>query len=632
MKNITLLSSLLFTGFIHLNAQGFIQFGQPLQENQGHRMMLSSDYFYYSAGTEGPRAALYKNDCIGSLSISASYGALPGPAVFWDVIELPDGNLIAAGGATIATVNDTLLRVFLVKTSPSLTQLGSSSFLILNKSAQAKALALAPNGDLLIWGEVSGFSVDFTDAFFQRVNPNTLQPVGDPVVFNQGVDLADYILPTVDGNYLLTGSSFYGNIFNPDAPIDNIIRAYKVDQNGGLLWEATVRDTFLAKYGVARTCGAAQGYLSGNLVVGATFYNGNDLKKQDAFFLLLDNTGAILDTAFADAPGHQNMYAIIENGANPGLFQMVGDSEGSPIGVPSLCFAQVFEAAGALYSAPAVVDLQTPVSLRDMLEVDAGRLAIMGTLPDNPVTLGSTDVIVLTPEASVGIVYQNCALAATLSIPGMAFQWRYEGEDIPGANQGIYFPGRAGLYEVQIIDEKGCAGISDTFRVEGPQADFTIAQNGLEVVFTNTSEGANDYYWSFGDGVQGVSQANPVHTYAAPGIYIVTLIAANSCDLLDTVSYTVGVTSTENLADIQHFSLSPNPNSGFFSVELSGMPRGQIYFELYNAVGQLMLHEESIFQQGYLQKTFDVQALPSGVYSLQIHSGRTLKNVRIVKQ
>ncbi|MDX1912136.1 MAG: PKD domain-containing protein [Saprospiraceae bacterium] len=279
-----------------------------------------------------------------------------------------------------------------------------------------------------------------------------------------------------------------------------------------------------------------------------------------------------------------------------------------------------------------MIDLQTPISLRDVVEVDAGRMAFLGTIPDNPVTLGATDIVVVTPAASVGIVYQNCALAATLSVPAQYFQWRYEGADIPGANQGVYFPAQPGLYEVQIVDEKGCVGMSDTFRVEGPQADFTVSQNGLEVVFTNTSEDANSYSWYFGDGTASVTQANPTHTFAASGVYVVTLIAGNICGFRDTVSYPVGVTSSFESDDIQHFSLSPNPNSGAFTVEMSGLPRQQVSFQVWNAMGQPVWQEEAVFQQGFLQQRIDIQHAPAGVYTLQIRSGQTIKNVRVLKQ
>jgi gliding motility-associated-like protein len=56
------------------------------------------------------------------------------------------------------------------------------------------------------------------------------------------------------------------------------------------------------------------------------------------------------------------------------------------------------------------------------------------------------------------------------------------------------------------------------------------------VQFTNTSQLATQYSWNFGDG-QTSTNANPTHTYTAPGTYNVTLIANNatSCNLADTI-------------------------------------------------------------------------------------------------
>jgi len=57
----------------------------------------------------------------------------------------------------------------------------------------------------------------------------------------------------------------------------------------------------------------------------------------------------------------------------------------------------------------------------------------------------------------------------------------------------------------------------------------------LEVIFTNSSSGANTYQWAFGDGATSTS-ANEVHAYETPGTYDVSLIAMDStgCLLTDT--------------------------------------------------------------------------------------------------
>ncbi len=55
-------------------------------------------------------------------------------------------------------------------------------------------------------------------------------------------------------------------------------------------------------------------------------------------------------------------------------------------------------------------------------------------------------------------------------------------------------------------------------------ADFSGGVNGRDVTFTNTSLNATSYSWDFGDG--GTStETNPMYTYAADGLYDVTLTA-----------------------------------------------------------------------------------------------------------
>jgi len=61
-----------------------------------------------------------------------------------------------------------------------------------------------------------------------------------------------------------------------------------------------------------------------------------------------------------------------------------------------------------------------------------------------------------------------------------------------------------------------------------PVASFTFTKSGLQVNFINTSTGGpfSSILWNFGDTMTS-SQSNPVHTYALPGLYTVTLTVTN---------------------------------------------------------------------------------------------------------
>ncbi|HKR07482.1 MAG TPA: PKD domain-containing protein [Bacteroidia bacterium] len=80
-------------------------------------------------------------------------------------------------------------------------------------------------------------------------------------------------------------------------------------------------------------------------------------------------------------------------------------------------------------------------------------------------------------------------------------------------------------------DTAGCTDIyTDTLFVRTVVAGFTASgpTTGcfhLNVNFTNTSTGATDYLWDFGDSTTSTLQ-NPNHNYTSPGIYTVTLTAS----------------------------------------------------------------------------------------------------------
>lgn len=61
---------------------------------------------------------------------------------------------------------------------------------------------------------------------------------------------------------------------------------------------------------------------------------------------------------------------------------------------------------------------------------------------------------------------------------------------------------------------------------EQPVAKFSYTVNDKKVTFTNQSQHAKSYYWTFGDGSSS-SEANPAKTYPDYGTYTVTLQATN---------------------------------------------------------------------------------------------------------
>ncbi|HXS36478.1 MAG TPA: PKD domain-containing protein, partial [Flavipsychrobacter sp.] len=103
-----------------------------------------------------------------------------------------------------------------------------------------------------------------------------------------------------------------------------------------------------------------------------------------------------------------------------------------------------------------------------------------------------------------------------------------------------------GTYDVKlvVIDTLGCKDSilkPEYIKVTKPTALFSTIDTtlcpGQTAHFTNNSDSASSYSWSFGDG--GTSTAsNPSHTYATGGTYTVTLAVKNTNGCTDTLTRT----------------------------------------------------------------------------------------------
>jgi PKD repeat protein/subtilisin-like proprotein convertase family protein len=99
----------------------------------------------------------------------------------------------------------------------------------------------------------------------------------------------------------------------------------------------------------------------------------------------------------------------------------------------------------------------------------------------------------------------------------------------PGIKQVVYT--NAGVYDFTLLLGAQQTLYEDilTLNMLPPtQAGFNTNSAVNVITFTNTSQNAVSYFWDFGDGNTSTA-INPVHTYTAPGAYMVTLTALGEC-------------------------------------------------------------------------------------------------------
>jgi Zn-dependent metalloprotease/PKD repeat protein len=175
---------------------------------------------------------------------------------------------------------------------------------------------------------------------------------------------------------------------------------------------------------------------------------------------------------------------------------------------------------------------------------------------------------------------------------------------------------------------------SSTPLAASPAPAFSFApvapQNLLPVNFTDLSTNSpTQWTWNFGDNTPTSALQNPTHTYAAPGVYTVTLLACN-CVGCDQTFQTVTVLPN-GIAETQLNLLSvyPNPFNTQLTFELpeTVVPE-HVQIRIVDLGGRLI----SDIQPQQHRFTAETQ-LSAGVYFAEVwQNGQRVQTVKLVKQ
>ncbi len=154
--------------------------------------------------------------------------------------------------------------------------------------------------------------------------------------------------------------------------------------------------------------------------------------------------------------------------------------------------------------------------------------------------------------------------------------------------------------------------------ISPPTANFTVAKDLLTATFTNTSTNAISYLWDFGDGMTS-TLASPVHTYATPGNYTVTLSASNACRT-SVKTLNIGLTGVNELVQSIEVRILPNPTQGDFTVDMDSRITGKVQLALFDDAGRKVSAQETSVKQGITRVAFNNLQLPKGLYQLNIQA------------
>jgi gliding motility-associated-like protein len=227
------------------------------------------------------------------------------------------------------------------------------------------------------------------------------------------------------------------------------------------------------------------------------------------------------------------------------------------------------------------------------------------TVTDPSNSCSSTETISITdntavPSASAGAnSFIPCGtssftLNGSSSNAAATYSWTGAGV-VSGANTAGAVINMAGTYTLTVTDSiTGCVSqstvdIQNTVVTASFTPDQTSGISPLTVNFANSSIGAVNYNWSFGNGSVS-TQTNTANTYNNSGTFVVTLIASSGpCS--DTATVTIVVTDGLSLQIPNVFTPNNDGTNDVFTITSTGVK--EMTLEIFNRWGQLMYESKS---------------------------------------
>lgn len=166
-------------------------------------------------------------------------------------------------------------------------------------------------------------------------------------------------------------------------------------------------------------------------------------------------------------------------------------------------------------------------------------------------------------------------LNASCTPGGGTYSWSPGGQTTPSIT---VTPAATTTYTLNYVAPSGCSGSgTGTITVApSPTADFTFDSVcfGNPTTFTDKSTigsgSISGWQWDFGDGSGTSTSQNPTYTYGTPGTYTVRLIITTALGCIDSISYSVPVSTPVN-AGFMYTTVCLNDSTMFTDTSTSSM-------------------------------------------------------------
>lgn len=190
-----------------------------------------------------------------------------------------------------------------------------------------------------------------------------------------------------------------------------------------------------------------------------------------------------------------------------------------------------------------------------------------------------------------------------------------------------------GTYVICLRVANDCAADSIcktvTVNCAPPVPDFSYIQSNATFRFTDLTNNAVSWIWSYGDGAVDNTQ-NPFHVFENLGDYLVCLTVYNACGDFFTKCNEVNVTSLSTAIESNEFvvgNIYPNPVNNVLNINFTDQLNQSVQVQIVSISGKIVL-EKSLTSQ---DNSIDLSRVESGLYFVQLKGERINYTQQIVK-
>jgi len=185
-------------------------------------------------------------------------------------------------------------------------------------------------------------------------------------------------------------------------------------------------------------------------------------------------------------------------------------------------------------------------------------------------------------------------------------------------------PAATATYTITGTDANGCKNTTTVTVTVDPVPAVPTITEAVHVLSTSATGVTYQWYLN-GTLIPGATSQTYTGT-VFPGNYSVTVTNTSGCSSSSASFMATGIQEHVNNVSMNFY---PNPNTGVFDLNISGVVQTDYELSIYNALGQVIISEKIGNLNGTYHKTIDLTTNGKGVYLISLSDGkyRSVKKV-----